>query len=171
MPSPTSPLASSPLTGKPRRQGRGFTALWAVVGMLCCVGVILAVVDPSLIGRATGSAMAGAHHGEAQEQPTPKTPRPARAAVQPRTPDAQPAAETIRDHSAREARADRLIKKLITKMRAEREARKASATEIIWDDSETPAPKQETDAATAVEERPDDRDQPTPPTTPLRAAE
>ena len=51
--------------------------------------MILAVVDPSLIGRASGSAMAGAHHGEAQEQPTPKTPRPARAVVQPKTPEAQ----------------------------------------------------------------------------------
>ena len=113
--------SSSPAPARPRG---GHTLLWGFLGLCCSAGVVLAVLDPSWIGVATGSASATAPT-EAPPAVAPAVSRPARPAPAPvPEPTAEPEPESA--GVVGEDRAKRLIDKLIGKMRRERQARKAA---------------------------------------------
>lgn len=107
-----------------RRKGARMTLFCTAIGILCAAGVTIAVLDPSLMGRASGPGLSPI----AEQLPVtddqgfvpPRIVKPAPAPTQ------EEAMDAMADQAAREARADTLIQKLLVKLREEREARTAA---------------------------------------------
>ena len=115
--------SKKPLPGASSTRGsRGTTVVWALIGLLCCAGMILAAVDPGPAGNASGLSLGtsplvapSADDDDGFVAP------PLASSPEVRT----PAAPQVLDQAARDAHADKLIQKLITKMHKEREALRA----------------------------------------------
>lgn len=104
------------------------TAVWAIVGLLCSIGVILAVLDPSLTGSASATSVSdGGYTAPLDDDGFVAPPRKAPRQVRKQP---APAAEVDTDALAQRAaclfRADAQIARQLAKVRAESKARKAA---------------------------------------------
>lgn len=130
-PNDANPFATPTRLPPPRRNGGRMTLVCAAIGLLCAAGVVLAVLDPALMGRASGPGLtAGAEPVPATDDNGFVPPRPVKAvATQPVVSESE-RMDAMAEQVSREARADALIKKLLVKLRKEREARTAERKKV-----------------------------------------
>jgi len=119
------PGSARPLAVR-RRNGARMTLFCTALGILCAAGVVLAVLDPAFMGRASGPGLtAGAEPVPATDDNGFVPPRLVKAAAAKSALSESEKRDAMAEQTARESRADALIQKLLVKLRKEREARTA----------------------------------------------